>query len=475
MSHPRALAALCALLPLSAAADEPTELPPYEITDRGEVTGRVADFDVRRFETVSATDMLAYLSDVDGFHWSGLPSAMRATLSEGSYSLYERGGDERTDLQRTALIWQGLRHRWNFFPHRISRLGSWIDGLVDEEPLPGVQVAAATFHMAQSVGVDGDGMSPLGTWSMVRSDAIYSTRGKTVVEWTDQTTSGCAEVGARCAPEAISALRVPVTIDLQREALGWGALDDYTLVMRGFDLEVCDEGDCDTLDGAWFSLFDLGYQDCALTPGARGASEALTCELAVHAVRAWEPVEGSATLPSKPFTELNSYRLTVYHSAIGGDEESLDICPNEPYVDRRDFDEDGPEVVAPVGCGGPAWEPITAVTGFGWELSRTESASLYRREGRYLREISFDADVPPGLPVYGVNVTQAQVSASYLHSESGRVGTLRTTQIAVRDRDAVSAVAQEAEGQICIDDGWHLCTGVVEQSEDEVPIYLILP
>jgi hypothetical protein len=441
--------------------------------DSGSARGFVGQFEVRRFKTVGWLDLRAYVDGIDA-EVGAAPAGIFTPLSRGTWTHFEPATAARDERNMASYVWQGFDHRWNWFVHRTSAMGSWIEGM-ERGTVGPWDTWDANFHMKADVGVDGDGMDPVGSYAYLSSTDVHTTRGKTVVEWTDQTVSGCLDLG--CAPEAAAVLKIPVRVDLRKDALGDGMLDDYTMVMRGFDLDVCTDASCTTLEGAWFRLFDLSIEDCVLQgpPTLASGHDTLQCNLEVHAIRAWEPDEGDA-IPAfiKRFSPLNSYRLTVHHSTFGGDVDGLEFCPNERYLNDRSFGDEGFDTAPTASCGSDEAQEVTAITGFGWELY-DDTFSDRDRLGRYFRRMDFQADLAPALETRGVNAMAAQVSAVYGNSASGHVATLRTTQIALGGPDAVVGEPRTTTGKLCINTGLHLCTGRPVQSEVSVPIRTVTP
>ena len=382
--------------------------------------------------------------------------------------------NDRTDKNRTTFVWQGLDHRWNFWPHRISELGSWIDEM-DDTSLFGVPAWGAEFHMRQSTGVDGDGMDPNGYYSFIQSDALYTVRGSKVIKWEDNGFTGCLDTG--CDPEAWSAGSADVVINLNRESLGYGELDDYRLALRGFDLDVnCDNqdqssGEC-VGNGAWFQYFELQIGACTIQV------DTLNCPLDVQTGRGWEHDEGG-TLIGKAFTEINSYEMTVYWSVYAANDEAISFCDNAAYIDNREFDSDstGNHTVAscrPDVSDSTDVRTATAITGFSWELFKVDDKEMHDREGRYNRSVGFVSEIPGG-GTNSSNEMAAFFEAAYTSSRSGRETRLETMQIAIADPDAIVAGPYEVTGELCIPSTWHSCYGRKVQSEDDVSLLIFTP
>ena len=89
-----------------------------------------------------------------------------------------------------TFLWQGFEHEWlrtvaGFrVPHRISRLTSYVetDAPADSQS----DVLSGIYHFAQSTGVDGNYMKPIGRYAALRN-ADISIRSESVrLTWTDE-------------------------------------------------------------------------------------------------------------------------------------------------------------------------------------------------------------------------------------------------------------------------------------------------
>ncbi len=294
---------------------------------------------------------------------------------------------------RGAFLWRGFEHEWlrtlaGFkIPHRVSKLHSFIDG----EALTGADSAAptagaATFHFGQDTGVDGNFMVPKGRYAAVFGRDLYADRGHVDLSWTD-------DGDGSAYPKARSDLRRTVSIDISATALGGGALDGYAVVLGGVRLDVkCDgakqpAGEPCNSNGMWpYKMrFELG--------ACQRAPMKLECPLEVLIYRAWTPnLGGLPPLETKPFNDKLDFSLRVSYVVLGGSAAALRVTPGALVASSGMARDDAPKLTTETvtGAGGGRYpRAVTALTAFGFELSKSEAGDKFNHLGRYLGSLRF--------------------------------------------------------------------------------------
>ena len=132
--------------------------------------------------------------------------------SETPIDNYSRQLTLSADTSHSLYIWQGFEHEWQRFvvlrnsgrvPHRISKFHNFIQQ-------PDNDAAQASFHFAQSTGVDGNYMNPKGNYAAIHSEAITTLSGDIALQWTDEIDASSAPIANNKIRESSSTINVLV-------------------------------------------------------------------------------------------------------------------------------------------------------------------------------------------------------------------------------------------------------------------------
>lgn len=198
----------------------------------------------------------------------------------------------------TFRYWRGFRHEWlrevlGFrLPHRISRLHDFLD--------------ADGFHFAQSTGVDGNFMRPLGRYGVVESDDVTAHRTKVAFTWRDTITKTGGVPLARSVVEREHRMPLP-------------GRDASAVLLAGvaLDTRCCDEhqpsdNPCNS-NGFWPVHVDVG-----VGPATR-AGDQLRFKVRAEIDRGWTPTRGGVPwIEEKPLNHRLDFALDVHVLVLTG-------------------------------------------------------------------------------------------------------------------------------------------------------------
>jgi len=236
--------------------------------------------------------------------------------SETPISDYTRQLTLSPNTSNSLYIWQGFEHEWQRFvvlrnsgrvPHRISKFHNFIQQ-------PDSVNTQASFHFAQSTGVDGNYMNPKGSYSAIQSNAISTLSGDIALQWTD-------EIESSSAPFANNKIRETLSIPLAEFP---DTNDQLAMILQGIQLDLaCDDdkqpdsNPCNS-NGMWPYVFNIAVEQCAIR------DQHFNCNLNIDIYRAWTPNKGGFQLPPifeevKPLNHSLDFSLRVYFSVISGE------------------------------------------------------------------------------------------------------------------------------------------------------------
>lgn len=288
------------------------------------------------------------------------------------------------------FLWQGLDHEWlrSFFgarvPHRVSLLGSEI---TNEETTPkpsGALRGVATFAFAQSTGVDGNFMHPVGYVSGVLGASVLTSRATTELSGTDDASEAEHPQG-----------RVDEVRTIAFDVPNAPASAVSAFVLQGFEFESsCDASKqpvgrpCNS-NGLWPYELRVSLGECLQR------QKTFSCPISFRIFRAWTPNKGG--LPPfevKPLNDKLDWKLRLRSLLIIGDPSTLETVSVTSKSDRTLHDrarDAHVHTVRPNGSG-PYAAATVGVTGFGFELYRLGDSNRLRNLGRYLGGIRFNID-----------------------------------------------------------------------------------
>lgn len=347
-----------------------------------------------------------------------------------------------------TFLWRGFEHAWlravvGFrIPHRISRLTSFVDG-GDFSEDSGQWSGTSSFHFGQSTGVDGNFMKPVGRYQAVYSPDIVTHSGSVNFTFEDESDGGEY-------PKAESLLSQVVSIDLSAPELALGQLDNYAVVLGGLELETaCDDAkqpadnQCNS-DGMWPYRFGVDVLPC------QRQGDQLECVVKVDIGRGWTPNKGGVPpFEIKPFNDVLDFDLTVHYTVLGGNESALRVTHAPAiFADGKGRDND-PAVTSNSVDGLSGAAAITALTGFGFELYKTQSLAKHNHLGRYIGELAFGLQDGSR---DGDELDFSTISQLWVPDTVEQTGVTYRTSVALlefEDGNAVSP-AQEVTGSLCI-------------------------
>lgn len=238
-------------------------------------------------------------------------------VSETPISDYTRQLTLSPSSRSSLYIWQGFEHEWQRFvvlrnsgrvPHRISKFHNFIQQPDDD-------TSQASFHFAQSTGVDGNYMNPIGSYTAIQSDAISTLSGDIALQWTD-------EIESSSSPVANNKIRETLSIPLTEFP---ATNDQFAMILQGVQLDLaCDDNQqpesnpCNS-SGMWPYVFNIAVEQCAIE------EQRFNCKLNIDIYRAWTPNRGGFQLPPifeeiKPLNHSLDFSLRIYFSVIGGEQ-----------------------------------------------------------------------------------------------------------------------------------------------------------
>lgn len=269
-----------------------------------------------------------------------------------------------------TYLWQGFRHEWlrevlGFrLPHRISRLHSHV-------------TPEGRFSFAQSTGVDGNYMRPLGLWAKVGAPDIIVAQEDVSLTWRDEVDTSCG------VPMARSTRSETLTFSLPPEVA------DAEVVLRGIRLDTrcCDAHQPDdqpcNSNGFWPTAMAVQLGAVSLREGVA------TVPLEVTIDRGWTPTRGGVPLiEEKPLNASLDYSLEVGVTLLGGAEGALASTrarsETRGSARRRDANTELKRVP-----GARAGATVVGITGFGFSFERRWRMKPFDHLGRYLTALDF--------------------------------------------------------------------------------------
>lgn len=294
------------------------------------------------------------------------------------------------DAIQSALIWKGfdaswLRHFAGFqTPHGVSALGSGVEA-VGERVDDGEWTADVETRSKFAPGSHGDLAFPetyfSGLYHPDLGVARYDLAFETVSRVVDSD-----------PPVARTRLDERVEFDLDRKQLDFGNLDEYTVVLRGFELESeCPEEDARSdssceYEGMWAHRMHFAVEDC------RRAQKTLSCAVRVEIDRGWTPTRGALM---QPLTERLRLSGALGITVIGGDSDDFASHTGSLLRHERSIKED-PVERAETLVGEPNYSAATVgLSSFGYELLPEHAGA---HPGRYMTSLGFgvaDGDYEP--------------------------------------------------------------------------------
>ncbi len=292
------------------------------------------------------------------------------------------------EKNHSAFIWKGFQHEWlrtviGFkIPHRISKFDSYINN--EDHQVEGSWTSDATFTFGQSTGVDGNFMKPVGYYGAVNSPGIYTSRGNVSMSWTDNGDGGTY-------PKAKSVINQTVSIDLNRNILNYGNLDNYAVFLRGIKLDSnCDNakqpaGETCNSNGMWPYKMYFKIHSCGRS------YDTLNCTLTVNVYRAWTPNKGGLPLiEEKPFNDKLDFDLKVYYTVIGGDNGDFKFTEGTEFSRTGKGRDNDAKTGTKTIYGSSGYSTGTAVmTAFGFEFTKFGSKKKNNHLGRYIGKVYF--------------------------------------------------------------------------------------
>ena len=214
----------------------------------------------------------------------------------------------------TAFIWQGFNHEWErrvvglwSVPHRVSVLENRI-GDERHSHSPEGLLSEASFHFAQSTGVDGDTMHPQGYVARVHSPDLIVQRGTLALAVSDQTQPGPV-------PSAFTRFEEIIAVETSADAPTHSVALIQGISFRSRCLDDVD--DCNS-DGLWPYRFlvDLGTCQTVATDTA--------CPVNVEIGRAWTPNRGGVkVIEEKRVSDRMSLDILIHYVVLTGPDDTL--------------------------------------------------------------------------------------------------------------------------------------------------------
>ncbi|MFW5967468.1 MAG: hypothetical protein ACOCV2_08120 [Persicimonas sp.] len=303
---------------------------------------------------------------------------------------HEATSGEGDDALQSALVWKGFDASWQRHfagfqtPHRVSALGSSVEA-VSERVDDGQWTADVETRSKFAPGSHGDLAFP----ETYFSGLFHPDLGVARFDITFDTISRVTDSDP---PIARTRLEERIDFDLDRKQLGFGELDEYAVVLRGFDIEShCPVGDdrisstCE-YDGMWVHRMHFAVEDC------RREQKSLSCAVRVELDRGWTPTRGALL---QPLTENLRLDGALGVTVIGGDAHDFASHTGETLRHERSIKEDPVERSETlVGRRGYS-EATVGLSSFGYELLPEHNGA---HPGRYMTSIGFgvaDANYEP--------------------------------------------------------------------------------
>jgi len=273
---------------------------------------------------------------------------------------------------RSSNFWQGFNHEWFATGHRVGDIGNYIkvhsaskaNMLVDLD---------STAYMTYKPGEDGDRGDVDTFYFPFAKPGIGMLHNKWNINFSDNTDV------SRTDHQARTDYSNTFVINVNKEATQYGCMDDYEVVLRGFEMDITelDEFGNSTGDAhMWPTEFELKIENCTLD----SSRENLECPVIITVER-----EKSSDIFKPNNMDSIEYDFTIYYTVVGGNEDEFKADQRGSVNAANRALSAGPNtIIATVDTGTQYDQAITGVTGFSWRLY-----SDLLKDGRYFDEISF--------------------------------------------------------------------------------------
>lgn len=264
-------------------------------------------------------------------------------------------------MKNTTCIWQGFSHKWDGRPHRMGDFANFIKDseVTDTGSIRIDAKASSTFKPGQ----DGDRATIKLFYEPVHQPNIGITRGHWVETIFD------APSTSRTDQLALTSLTEARNISTQNAELNFGNFDNYSVVLRGFEIDLTDQ-DSDATGYIWPTSFKIDITSATLSADRQN----INCSIAIVIQREDSPDSKNASSPMR-------YDLKIFYTVIGGD--ALDFQEGT----RHDFSvsnighEDGSRLVTQSFRIHPSiLRSVTGIVGFSFSIK-----SDLDRDGRYIK------------------------------------------------------------------------------------------
>lgn len=371
-------------------------------------------------------------------------------------------------VSHTALLWQGFDHRWLrrvlgawAVPHRVSLFDSHLEE--DED--------GATWHFAQSTGVDGDHMRPVGFYSEVSAPDVAFTRGTERFSVTD-------DAGTSPVPKAFHRFHRLLRVQASED-------EHAVAVIRGLTFHShCEAGPgaCNS-NGIWPYRFLVQLSPC------EPVGSEVICPVIVEVGRAWTPNRGGVKgIEEKPIDRRMSLDIDVHWTMLAGPHEALAseqfLFENALPSSHRIIAEEQ-VLPVPVQGGGRYPTATVALSSFGFEFFPTGLRRGLAHRGRYIGAWGMNVhprqyDEDAGLLLVGHS---GDIWLPTTVTRTGLRLELGITALQLGHPDATVVEGTPVEGSLCADSSdnapgfsrWERCAELADGERTEQTVRFTAP
>ena len=275
-----------------------------------------------------------------------------------------QAGTTIANLKNTTSIWHGLSHKWKNHPHRMGDFANYIKDKSVKDKAAGITITS-TVHGGFKPGQDGDTGNIKVLYEPVHHPKIGIKRGYWVEKFIDNPDLD------RKDDRSVFTTTEHRSVDLDTADLNNGNFDNYSVVLRGFDINMTNTKTGET-GYVWPTKFEIKILSTTISPDR----SKMDCEIRIELSR-----EDSPDVFKKSVKDRIEYNLKIFFTVVGGD--SVDFQEGSK-IDFSAFNNDFEGGVTirnkKTQCHPSVTKSVTGITGLSFSITSDKD-----KDGRYIQ------------------------------------------------------------------------------------------
>jgi hypothetical protein len=268
------------------------------------------------------------------------------------------------ELKNTSSIWHGLSHKWENHPHRMSDFANYIKDKSVEDDASG-KTLTSTVNGGFKPGQDGDTGNIKVFYEPVHHPDIGVKRGYWVEKFTDN-----PDLGRKDDRSVFTSTEFR-SINLDTADLNHGNFDNYSVVLRGFDIDMTN-----TSTGKTGYVWPTEFEIKILSASISSDRSKLDCNIRIKLSR-----EDSPDVLKKSVKDRIEYNLKVFFTVIGGNSAAFQESSKIDFsAFNNDFEGGATFRNKKTQCHPSVTKSVTGITGLSFSI-----ASDKDKDGRYIQ------------------------------------------------------------------------------------------